>query len=254
MTTPYELVNPHLEGEPFFWEGGPVGILLSHGYTATSSEVRPLAHMLHAAGYTVAGPLLPGHGTRPEDLNRTPWQDWAAAYERLLKELQTKCQRVVIGGESLGGLLTLYTAIHHPEVAAVLCYAPALRSTPWHMRLFAELFHRWIPLMPKHSAPDGASALWQGYHENPVGAAAQLFRLQRQVSRRLGEIRQPLLIVQGKFDRAVYPEVPDLIARSVQSQIVEVHWMEQSSHCVILDTEREAVGEITLKFLNRVLA
>ena len=48
--------NPHLEGEPFFWEAGPVGVLLIHGFTATTAEVRPLAKILQQDGYTVSGP------------------------------------------------------------------------------------------------------------------------------------------------------------------------------------------------------
>lgn len=253
MAGKYELVNAHLEGAPFFWEGGPVGILLSHGFTATAAEVRPLAQVLHAAGYTVAGPLLPGHGTSPEELNATTWRDWTGAYERLYERLQDQCEKVVIGGESLGGLLTLHAAIYHPEAAAVLCYAPALRTTSLFMRLFAELIKRWVPMQIKKSKPDGASALWQGYAHNPLAAATQLFRLQVEVSRYLSDIRQPLLIVQGKQDQAVYPSVPDFIADSVRSQLVEVHWMPNSGHCVILDVERETVGDITLKFLERVL-
>ena len=254
MAAKYELVNAHLEGEPFFWEGGPVGVLLSHGFTATSAEVRPLAHRLHAAGYTVAGPLLPGHGTSPEDMNTVTWRDWTGAYERMYERLQEKCEKVVIGGESMGGLLTLHAALYHPEAAAVLCYAPGLRTTPLHMRLFSELIKRWVPMYAKNSKPDGASALWQGYAHNPVPAATQLFRLQVEVDRNLGDIRQPLLIVQGKEDHTVYPGVPDLIANSVHSEIVEIHWMPHSGHCVILDVEREAIAEITLKFLDRVLS
>ena len=46
MTNP-ALHNPHLEGGPFFWEAGPVGVLLLHGYTATTAEMRPLAKRLH---------------------------------------------------------------------------------------------------------------------------------------------------------------------------------------------------------------
>ena len=64
------LHNDHLPGDEFFWEGNNTGILLSHGYTATTAEVRPLAETLYRQGYTVAGPLLPGHGTDPKDMCR----------------------------------------------------------------------------------------------------------------------------------------------------------------------------------------
>ncbi|RPH38721.1 MAG: alpha/beta hydrolase, partial [Burkholderiales bacterium] len=78
----YVLHNPHLEGETFLWEAGSVGVFLSHGYTATTAEVRLFAKRLHEKGYSVAAPLLAGHGTRPEDLNRVTWQDWVESGEK----------------------------------------------------------------------------------------------------------------------------------------------------------------------------
>ena len=35
--------NPHLDGESFYWQGNATGILLFHGFTATTTEVRLLA-------------------------------------------------------------------------------------------------------------------------------------------------------------------------------------------------------------------
>ncbi len=40
------LYNPHLEGGPFLWDAGPVGVLFSHGYTATTAALRLLAEAL----------------------------------------------------------------------------------------------------------------------------------------------------------------------------------------------------------------
>ena len=127
MTKPSLLRNPHLEGTPFYWEAGSTGVLLCHGFTATTAEVRLLAGSLHVHGYTVAAPLLPGHGTTPQDCNRFTWQDWYASVEQTYLQLVEGCQRVVIGGESTGALLVLYLAAKYPEVAGILCYAPALR-------------------------------------------------------------------------------------------------------------------------------
>ena len=118
------IYNPQLEGDPFLWEGGPTGVLLIHGYTATTAEVRPLARILHQQGYTVAGPLLPGHHTRPADANRYRWRDWVRAVEESYQQLTAHCQRVIIGGESMGALLALYLASEHPEAAAILAFAP----------------------------------------------------------------------------------------------------------------------------------
>src|SRR5512134_2031037 len=105
-----KIVNPHLEGDSFYWPGGPSGILLAHGFTATTAEVRPLARILLDQGYSVAGPLLPGHKTTLEEMNRCRWQDWAGAIETAYRQMAARCERVFVGGESMGGLLALYLA------------------------------------------------------------------------------------------------------------------------------------------------
>src|SRR4051812_26008702 len=74
--------------EAFFLPGGPTGVLLTHGFTSSPAEVRPLGIYLAEQGYTVYGPLLAGHGTAPEDLRTTTWQQWVASAEAGLAELR----------------------------------------------------------------------------------------------------------------------------------------------------------------------
>lgn len=54
--------------EPWSHVGGPAGALVLHGFTGNPGSVRGVADALAAAGFTVELPLLPGHGTRVEDL------------------------------------------------------------------------------------------------------------------------------------------------------------------------------------------
>ena len=196
------LHNPHLEGDSFFWSGGPTGILLSHGWTATTAEVRLLAQRLHKQGYTVSGPLLPGHGATPHEMNRCRWQDWTQAMAAAYQRLAAQCERVFVGGESMGALLALYLAAEQPEVAGILAYAPALR-VPRLNTFKARLVVPFIRTVPKRTLHHDADGKWQGYKVNPIPAFLQLIYLQRQVRRRLLDIRQPLLIVQGRLDTVI---------------------------------------------------
>ena len=252
MAEPYPLVNPQLEGSPFYWEAGPVGIQLIHGFTATTVEVRLLAKILHEKGYTVAGPLLPGHGTSPQDANRYKWQDWVAAVESSYQQLKTVCPRVIIGGESTGALLALYLASQHPGVAGVLTYAPALKLTTSPI-LFSllPLFATFITALPKGKISNDKK--WQGYPVNPLKGAAQLVRFQKVVNACLKRISQPVLIVQGRKDDTVSAQAPQMIYDGVQSKIKELYWMESSQHTVLLDVELDQVADLTLRFLERVL-
>ena len=120
------ILNPELEGGSFFWKGGETGVLLLHGLTSTTAEVRPLAKRLLSEGYTVSGILLPGHGTMPENLSQTHREDWVKASEEAYNELKRECSSVIVGGESVGALLALRLASDHPEIKGLLLYAPAM--------------------------------------------------------------------------------------------------------------------------------
>ncbi|MEJ5308617.1 MAG: alpha/beta fold hydrolase [Anaerolineae bacterium] len=248
----YTLVNPHLEGDSFFWEGGPVGVLLSHGYTATTAEVRLLGRFLHEHGYTVSGPLLPGHGTTPQEMNRCRWQTWAEAFESAYRDLAARCERVFVGGESMGGLLALYLASYHPEVAGVMAYAAALVVPPSFAKTFVLplLAPLGVILQKGPSTPSAADARWQGYHHNPLRATQQLFALQAATRARLSEITQPILIVQGRLDTSVDASAPDVIYHSVRSTEKHLYWFEHSTHCVLLDQEWEDAAALTLRFIE----
>ena len=247
------LVKPHLPGKSFFWQAGPTGILLIHGLKATTAEVRPLAHALLNRGYTVAGPLLPGHGTSPKDANQHSWREWLDRVTKDYKSLTSRCERVFVGGESTGGLLGLHLASEYASIAGVLTYAPALKIRHnWFDRLKLNLLAPFITAVP--SASGDRDLAWQGYNVNPLRAVQQLLRLQRQVRRRLPAIDCPVLIVQGRADHLVDPRVPEIIADEVSSDVTEIHWMEDSGHCVALDYEQDQVARITLDFIERCSA
>ncbi len=252
----YTLHNSHLEGTSFLWEGGPVGVLLSHGYTATTAEVRLLGRFLHERGYTVSGPLLPGHGTTPQDMNRCRWQMWTEAFEAAYRDLAARCEHVFVGGESMGGLLTLYLASHHPEIVGVMVYAAALMVPTSFAQTFLLpiLAPLGVILQKSPSAPNAADARWQGYRQIPLRAAQQLFALQAATRARLSEIAQPILIVQGRLDTAVDASSPDVIYHGVRSTEKHLHWFEHSAHCALLDQEWEDVAALTLSFMEGKLA
>ncbi|WP_420644219.1 alpha/beta fold hydrolase [Candidatus Leptofilum sp.] len=245
--------NPHLEGNTFFWPGNEVGVLLLHGLTATTAEVRLLAEKLHAKGYTISAPLLPGHGTQPEDLNETTWHDWAWSAEKAYQHLATVCDHVFVGGESTGGALALLLAARHEEITGVLCYAPAIKlAIPMHnmVRLYvaAPLVHS----LPKENV--GSNANWQGYKVNPLRAVMELVRLGREVRRQLAQINQPVLVMQGRNDKTVAEDVGEIILEGVLSEKAKQIWLEQSAHVILLEDELDDITAVTLEFMHQALS
>ncbi len=245
------LHNPHLDGDAFFLEGGKVGIFISHGYTATAAEVRLIAEKFHEAGYTVAGPLLAGHGTQVEDLNNATWQDWVESGEETLQKLFETCNQVWVAGESMGGVVALYLASQNPKIAGVMLYAPAIRlvmNTFDKLKLY--LGSLLVAEVPRASL-DGSDN-WQGYPGLPLKGAIQLLRFQKVTLPQLSKIKQPVLIFQGRKDTTVAPEAGEMIMSGISSQVKEHHWMKNSSHAIVLDVELDDVAQLSLDFIQRV--
>jgi len=118
--------HAHLDPSAFFLEGGPVGVLLIHGFTGSPPEMRLVGDYLYQRGCTVSGPLLPGHGTNVDDMNRRQWSEWTAHVEWALSDLQSRCSTVFVGGLSMGALLTLYLGACRPEISGLVAYSPAI--------------------------------------------------------------------------------------------------------------------------------
>jgi carboxylesterase len=244
------LFNPDIEGDPFFWEGGPVGVLLLHGFTATTAEVRPFAKKLLQAGCTTAGPLLAGHGTSPEELNRTPWKAWVQSAEEVYQNLKTRCEKVFVVGESAGAVIALYLAGEHPEIALLILASPALKLNLKPIQLLeVRLLAPFVKALPKGGL-DGSDG-WQGYPVNPLKGVLQLLQLGKIVTSRLPLISQPVQIFLGRNDTTIDQRSGEIILNKVCSRVKELTWMENSSHCVLLDQELDQVTEKALLFIHR---
>jgi carboxylesterase len=204
-----------------------------------------MAKILHTEGYTVAGPLLPGHGTHPDDLNRANWAMWVEKVKESYEALLSHCQRIYVGGESMGGLLALELARQHPEIKGLFLFAPAIKiNNLWTSRILWPF----IKYLKKEDQDDGLP--WKGYSVNPVKAAAELHKLQIHVQRRLAEIIQPVVIFTGEFDTTIAPDSAQFLLNNLGSGIKHHYHMANSEHCVILDSERDQIGEHVLRLIR----
>jgi len=246
--------HPWLDPSPFFLEGGPVGLLLIHGFTGSPPEMRLLAG-LATRGITISVPLLAGHGTTPEDLARCRWQDWVASAETALTDLQHHCEVVFVGGLSMGALLALHLGACHPEIRGLIPMAPALwvPHKLFYLTPVAKYFIRFYPKDEDHpdtSDPEAPKRLWS-YSIFPVRAAHELLKLQRLVRRELPRIHQPILIFQGRLDRSVDQRGAQVLYERVSARDKELVWLENSGHCLTVDSEWQTVAEKIYQFMVR---
>jgi carboxylesterase len=236
----------HIDPSAYAAAGGPVGVLLIHGFTGSAAETRPMGQYLAERGMTVRCPLLSGHGTTVEDMGRIRWQQWAADVESALQDLTGSCEIVFVGGLSLGSLLTLWLGSQHPEIAGLLPMAPVVKVQNPLAPLTLVL--RWLLKYSPQGAiadddlggPDASQRSWH-YDETPLWGAGEFYLLQRRVRRQLPKIAQPLLIFQGRRDGHLHPDAGPIVYHSVASTQKTLVMLENSGHNLLIDGEREAV-------------
>ncbi|MFC8435322.1 alpha/beta hydrolase [Streptomyces sp. NPDC057253] len=244
---------PVLPGaEPFRHEGGEAGVLLCHGFTGSPQSLRPWAQHLADHGLTVSLPLLPGHGTRWQDMALTGWQDWYAEVDRELRALSERCTSVFVAGLSMGGTLALRLAARHGDaVSGVVVVNPANRMhglAPYALPV-ARHFVRTAPGIASDIAKEGSVEL--GYDKVPLHAAHSLRTFFRKVDGELPQVTQPLLVLRSAQDHVVpAADTARVLSRVSSTDVTEIV-LEQSYHVATLDHDAERIFDESLAFIGR---
>ncbi|MGX2997733.1 alpha/beta hydrolase [Streptomyces sp. JNUCC 64] len=239
--------------EPFHHEGGDVGVLLCHGFTGSPQSLRPWAEHLAARGLTVSLPLLPGHGTRWEEMRPTGWQDWYAEVERELLTLTARCSRVFVCGLSMGGALALRLAARHGDaVDGVVVVNPGLGVHGAAAKALPVIRH----LVPSVSgltgdiAKEGVREV--GYDRVPLHAAYSVSRFFRMVDAELPQVTQPLLLLHSPEDHVVPPSDSARVLGRVSSTDVTEVLLEHSYHVATLDHDAGRIFAESHAFIGRI--
>jgi len=245
MTNQY-IEKPHLDGSSFYKPGSKTGFLLVHGFTATTTEVKPLSERLHQEGYTISAPLLPGHGTHPDDLNKVHWKEWKKTVHQAYLDLREHCDRIWLGGESMGALLCLLEAVDSPDIAGLLLFSPALVVRNLKAAYLLQFFKKYLDKSNKSNDQE-----WKGYNVYPMKGAVQLLRLQRQVRKKLHKITQPIFVVVSEADKTVKLETGETIINAVSSKKKKLTVLENSSHTMLLDHDNQLILDQTIAFVEQ---
>jgi carboxylesterase len=242
---------------PFFFEGGPVGCLLIHGFTGSPPVMRELGEHLAERGLTVSCNTLPGHGTTPEDMSRTNWHDWHRACVTNLAEFSARCSTVFLCGLSMGGTLSLHLAAHYANrynVAGVAAYgAPLYMKHPLLPLLpIGRHFMKFMGTPPPDVADLSAQDRVQSYDRVPLDCFASLLDLLAHVKNDVPDINVPAILFHGKDDHTVEFANVRLIHELLGSTDKTVVELERSYHCVTVDYEKDVVQQKTYEFIQRI--
>jgi carboxylesterase len=239
------------DAEPFSADGGPVGVVVSHGFTGMPGSMRPWAEHLAAAGYTVRLPLLPGHGGTWQDTNRTRWPQWYETIEASYRELSARCEKVFAVGLSMGGTLVTRLAEEHPDgVAGLVLVNPAYGTRRRDAKLAP-----YIGWAVRSRPSIGGDIKKPGPVEpagdrTPIVAFASLQKLWKVTVADLGSVRAPILMFRSVEDHVVDDLSGELLKAGAVNTTVREVLLEDSYHVATMDNDAPKIFEGSVGFIE----
>ena len=238
---------------PELTDGQRIGVLVVHGFTGSPASMRPWAEDLAARGYAVEMPLLPGHGTRWQDMNRVTWGDWVATVEGAFDKLAAENDVVVAAGLSMGASLCLRLAADHGEELAGLVLVNAAVDTLRKDAVLLPVLKRFVPAFPgirNDIKKPGMDEI--AYPVMPLKAAYSMSGGWAELRRDLPKITIPVLYFRSKDDHVADISSSKALNAGLSSKDFEERVLEDSYHVAPLDHDAPRIFAESAEFIERV--
>jgi carboxylesterase len=216
--------------------------------------MRGLALAAADAGFSVEMPLLPGHGTAVVDMVPTRWEDWSRAAEDAYAELAARSEAVVVIGLSMGGMLAVWLAEHHPEIAAIVVVNPIVAPPDADTLAFLQAM---VDGGDELAAGVGSDIAMEGsvesaYPEIPLRATLSLFSAAAEVEAGLESVTCPVLVFTSTQDHVVDPRSSALLVERAKGPVEQVV-LDRSYHVATLDYDKDEIEARAVEFLSSVV-
>ena len=250
-----------IEGAPAGWiqdwsamgteKNAHIGVLLVHGFTGSPASMRDWGEFLHSKGYTVRVPLLPGHGSNVEDLNKTKWESWPAKVVAELNELSKTCDQIFLVGLSMGGGTILNVAIStNVHIAGIILVNPMIHIKGVTVEL-AYLMSRLQKLRPSVGDDIKRPGVTEwGYDALPSRGIHQLLKMLRITRRNLHKVKVPVQLFYSAEDHTLPVSNTEIIFSGIESTNKSRIKLDNSYHVATLDYDQELIFQNSLTFIE----
>ena len=254
-----------VEGAPAGWmldwsahgsgKNAHVGVLLVHGFTGAPPSMRPWGEFFHSKGYTVRVPLLPGHGTKAEDLNNVKWQEWPAKVEHELSELQKTCDTIFLVGLSMGGGTVLNVATNNNDaITGIVLVNPwiHLKGMPVQLAFLISRFRKMRASVGNDIKRPGVTE-W-GYDATAILGVYEALKMLRNTRKNLGAVTVPVQLFHSVEDHTLPVSNTEIILSEIGSKDKTRIELVNSYHVATLDYDQELIFQNSLTFIEGLTA
>ncbi len=236
-------------------------VLLVHGFLGSPADFGDLPAALHAKGYTVRAPRLPGHGRFPGDVAAFVAKDYDDAVDAARAELAKTHGKVSLVGMSFGAALAVRSAAKAPAHHVVLVnpYLGATAEQSWLpvspdtlLDVASKMFRRVFrpAALTRVNDPEGL-ARQRAYYTVSMPAAVEARRIAQEAAA-LGPPAGAATLLLSTGDRTVPSDAALAWFGAAASRPGSgVAKFERSDHLLLLDYDRAAATATIVEALSR---
>jgi lysophospholipase len=234
-------------------------VVIAHGINEHGGRYAHVAERLTGEGWMVGALDHRGHGLsggRRAAVER--FDDWVTDLDSYVSEvLATAPRPLFLVGHSLGGLIaTVYALRHQDRLDGLVLSSPSVMPpralSPAALRA-GRLLSRWAANLPliglRLDAVSRDPAVVQAYRDDPLvhlgrmraRTGAETLRAIAEVQRDIGQLRLPLLAMQGTVDLLVDPRSARWVDEHAGSADHTLRIYEGMYHEVFNEPERDRV-------------
>jgi esterase/lipase/1-acyl-sn-glycerol-3-phosphate acyltransferase len=252
LSKPKEIGAPFVLYNPDF----STGIVISHGYTSSPSEIKELSLYLHERGINVYGVRLEGHGTLSEDMRESSWEEWYDSFNRGFAAMRQVSKKLFVAGFSTGGLLAILATVRKlNKVEGLIVINAALELQDIRMNYVVPTLNRMNDFLSFFNAdmeyvesePEFPEF---NYARSYIKSLNQLYLLMQACSASLPLVTAPALVLQADKDPVVKPESAQKIMEKINSKQKELKMLPFSRHVIVLGEGKNEVFEKVYAFIQ----
>lgn len=235
-------------------EGSGEALLFTHGASWDHRQWKPQVEEL-STYYKIITWDVRGHGKSSLPKGKVDSEDFTKDLVGLLDHLGVK--QAHLCGLSMGGHISLQTAIRHPErvKSLVLIGTPFTNSYNWVEKIFVPINRwssRWIPMPVMASIQARTLSKFNRSNKQYIKETVTSIPLnnwvriwnsvsQMESGKELSKVNCPTLILQGDHDNMTERQQKEMAARIAQSKMV---YIKNAHHATNLDNPKQVNQEI----------
>lgn len=248
-------------------------ILLFHGLTGSTFEMKKYGQYLYKQGYDVYAYCLPGHGADSVSIKNVTWLDWVNFSFDKLDSLKKKYNKVFLAGLCLGAVISLVLEQMYPSyVSGIISLSTTLFldgwTIPWYnflMPLGLNTIMRFYYTFPerepygikneskRRSIQKLMSKNTVAMDNYPLCCVYELLKMSKFARKNMQKVKCPILIIHSKEDDLTSVKSAYRVYNNVSSTEKKIIILENSYHLMLYDNEKDRVYNESLLFLNNIV-